>query len=80
MSTSSQGASGPDARTGLYSGPLQVSGKHTAREPALTRLGQASSEPRNGQIKNLIVRLLTGHFGLRIDEIPGDIRPPLKRF
>jgi hypothetical protein len=81
MLSSSQGASGPGARTGLYSGPVQqVSGNHTTYEPALTPSGQTSNEPRNDQIRNLIVRLLIGPFDIRINGIPGDTRPLLKGF
>jgi hypothetical protein len=81
MLTSSQGASGPGARTGLHSGPVQqVSGNHATHGPVLTPSGQTSSEPRNDQIRNLIVRLLINPFNIRIDETPGDTRPLLKGF
>jgi hypothetical protein len=65
MLPSSQGASGPGARIGLHSGPLQqVSGNHAAPKSVLTRLEQRStrSESINDQIRNLTVRLVIDPF------------------
>lgn len=83
MPTPNRAASSPSAgHAGLQPVPVQpVSKDSAAREPTLTRLEQPSQERLVfDRLRRLTVRLLVDTFSLRVNELFGDTRIPLKRF